>query len=222
MAEADDARSRWRDVLDPTDRFSEVVFGVIMAMSFAGTVDVASAGEQDIRQLLYATLSCNVAWGIVDAVMYVITSVTDRGWTYRLVHAIGEAKNATEGRGIVAENLPGGLARVLPASVVEAIRTAIAGAAPNTHRPRVTSGDLAGALGVFLLVVLATLPVTLPFAFASDVTFALNLSRGIGLAMLFLNGAALGHYGGFGAWRSGFTMLGIGVALIGLIVALGG
>ena len=59
--------------LDPTDRFAEVVFGVIMAMTFTGTVSVASAGEQDIRQMLYAALGCNLAWGIVDAVMYVMT-----------------------------------------------------------------------------------------------------------------------------------------------------
>ena len=49
MAVADDASSRRGDVLDPTDRFSEVVFRVVMAMTFTGTVSVASGGEQDIR-----------------------------------------------------------------------------------------------------------------------------------------------------------------------------
>jgi Na+-driven multidrug efflux pump len=68
MAEADDARPRLGNVLDPTDRFSEVVFGVVMAMTCTGTVSVASAGEQDMRPLLYAAVGCNLAWGIVDAV----------------------------------------------------------------------------------------------------------------------------------------------------------
>lgn len=222
MATADDARSQRRDVLDPTDRFSEVVFGIIMAMSFTGTVRVAGAGGQGIRQLLYAAVGCNLAWGIVDAVMYVITSVTDRGWTHRLVHAIGGAKDADTGRRIVAENLPGGLGDVLPASVLEEIRSAIAGRARNTPRPRVTRDDLVGALGVFSLVVLGTLPVTLPFAFLSDVTFALHGSQAIGLGMLFLNGSALGHYAGFGTWRSGLAVLAIGAALVSLVVALGG
>jgi len=219
---ADDARTRPGDVLDPTDRFSEVVFGVVMAMTFTGTVSVANAGEQDVHQLLYAAAGCNLAWGIVDAVMYVITSVADRGWAYRLERAIGEAKDADAGRRIVAENLPGGLADVLPASVLEGIRTAVADGARNARRPRVARGDLAGALGVFSLVVLGTLPVTLPFALLSHVALALRVSQGIGLTALFLNGSALGHYAGFGIWRSGFVMLAIGVALVSLVIALGG
>jgi len=219
---ADDARTRPGNVLDPTDRFSEVVFGVVMAMTFTGTVSVANAGEQDIHQLLYAAAGCNLAWGIVDAVMYVITSVADRGRAYRLERAIGEAKDADAGRRIVAENLPGGLADVLPASVLEGIRTAVADGARNAPRPRVGRDDLAGALGVFSLVVLGTLPVTLPFALLSHVALALRVSQGIGLTALFLNGSALGHYAGFGTWRSGFVMLAIGVALVSLVIALGG
>jgi hypothetical protein len=222
MGATDDARSWWEDVLDPTDRFSEVVFGVVMAMTITGTVRVAGAGEQDIRHLLYAAAGCNLAWGIVDAVMYVITSLADRGWTYRLVGAIRGARDVDAGRRIVAENLPGGLADVLPTSVLEGVRTAIADGARHAPRPRVTRGDLAGALGVFSLVVLATLPVTLPFVFLSDVALALHLSQGIGLTLLFLSGSALGHYAGFGAWRSGFVMLAIGVALVSLVIALGG
>ena len=222
MAAADKSNSRWSDVLDPTDRFSEVVFGIIMSMSFTGTVRVASAGGQGIRELLYAAVGCNLAWGIVDAVMYVITSVTNRGWIYRLVHAIEEAEDAGAGRRIVADNLPGGLAAVLPTSVLEEVRSAIASGARNVPHPRVNRDDLSGALAVFTLVVLGTLPVTLPFAFLSDVSVALHVSQGIGLAMLFLNGSALGHYAGFGAWRSGLAMLAVGVALVSLVVALGG
>jgi VIT1/CCC1 family predicted Fe2+/Mn2+ transporter len=222
MAAADNSNSCWSDVLDPTDRFSEVVFGIIMSMSFTGTVRVASAGGQGIRELLYAAIGCNLAWGIVDAVMFVITSVTNRGWSYRLVHAIEEAKDTEAGRQIVAENLPGGLAEILAPSVLEEVRSAIAGGARNVPHPRVNRDDLSGALGVFLLVVLGTLPVTLPFVFLSDVTLALQVSQGIGLTMLFVNGAAFGHYAGFGAWRSGLAMLAVGVALVSLVVALGG
>jgi VIT1/CCC1 family predicted Fe2+/Mn2+ transporter len=222
MSIADDAKARWADVLDPTDRFSEVVFGVVMAMTFTGTVSVSGAGEQDLRDLLYAAVGCNLAWGIVDAVMYVVTSLAERGWSHRLERAIGEAKDADAGRRIVAENLPSGLAAVLPARVLEELRTAIAGGLRGAPRPRVTRRDLAGAVGVFALVVVGTLPVTLPFVFVSDVALALRVSQGVGLTMLFLSGSALGHYAGFGAWRSGFTMLAIGIVLVGLVVALGG
>jgi hypothetical protein len=222
MTAADDARAQRGAVLDPTDRFSEVVFGIIMAMSFIGAVGVAGGDEQDIDQLFYAAIACNVAWGVVDAVMYVIACVTDRGWGYRVVHAIETTEDVEAGRRIVADNLPEGLADVLPTSVLEGIRAAVAAKARNVPRPRVTRSDVAGALGVFLLVVLGTLPVTLPFVFISDVALALRVSQGIGLALLFLSGSALGHYAGFGAWRSGIAILAIGVAMVSLIIALGG
>jgi hypothetical protein len=54
------------------------------------------------------------------------------------------------------------------------------------------------------------------------VALALRVSQGIGLTVLFLNGFALGHYAGFGAWRWGFGMLAIGVALVSIVIALGG
>jgi VIT1/CCC1 family predicted Fe2+/Mn2+ transporter len=139
-----------------------------------------------------------------------------------LVRSIGGAKDADAGRRILAGNLPEGLAELLPTGVLEGIRTAIADGARNAPPPRVTRGDFAGALGVFSLVVLGTLPVTLPFVFVSDVGLAMRVSQGIGLAMLFLNGCALGHYAGFGAWRWGLAMLAIGVALVSLVIALGG
>ena len=221
MTEPDIAGSR-QHVLDPTDRFSEVVFGVLMAMAFTGTARIASAGEQDIQHLLYAALGGTLAWGVVDAVMYVIASVADRGWTRRVVRAIGEAKDAAEGRRIVAGNLPEGLAAVLSASSLDDIRAAIGDGRLQPPPARVTRADLVGAASVFSLVLFGTLPVALPFVFFSEVALALRVSNGIGLTLLFLHGSALGHYAGFGAWRSGLTMLAIGAALVSLVIALGG
>ena len=223
MSDTDgEGRRKTPRLLDPTDRFSEVVFGLIMAMSVTGTLSVATAGRREVRELLYAALGCNLAWGAVDAVMYVVTRLADRGWTTRIVRAIRQAKEPASGRRIVAESLPGGVVAVLPASVLEGIRAAIVDGVRIPSRPRVTREDLAGAVGVFSLVVLATLPVTLPFVFVSDVALALRVSNGVGLALLFLSGSALGHYADFGGWRSGFAMLAIGLALVGLVIALGG
>ncbi len=66
-------------VLDPIDRISEVMFGLFMALTFTGTLSVATAGRDDVRLMLIAALGCNIAWGIVDAVMYVLRSLVSRG-----------------------------------------------------------------------------------------------------------------------------------------------
>ncbi|HSF19593.1 MAG TPA: hypothetical protein VLK65_28985 [Vicinamibacteria bacterium] len=222
MGATTDLISDSKRVLDPTDRFSEVVFGVMMALTFTGTVSVATAGRHEIREMLYAALGCNVAWGIVDAVMYVLTCLADRGRGFRTVRSIDAAPDAATGRRVVGEALPGGIASILPGSVLEGIRAAIVERAATLPRPRVTRDDLSGALAVFLLVVVATLPVTLPFVLLSDAGLALNVSKAVALVLLFVSGAGLGHYAGFGTWRSGFVVLTVGAVLVAVIIALGG
>ena len=52
-------------VLNPVDRTSEVLFGTIMVLTFTGAISAATDGRQEIRELLWAALGCNVAWGFV-------------------------------------------------------------------------------------------------------------------------------------------------------------
>ena len=81
---------------------------------------------------------------------------------------------------------------------------------------------MVAALAIFLIVVASTFPVVLPFMLIEDVRLAKNVSRGVGLAMLFVGGLALGRYAGYGSWRAGFLMAGLGSALVIAINALGG
>jgi hypothetical protein len=78
------------------------------------------------------------------------------------------------------------------------------------------------ALQIFLIVVVSTFPVVIPFLLMQDVTLAQNISRGVALAMLFFGGLALGRYAGYGSWRVGLLMAALGTALIVAINALGG
>ncbi len=65
-------------VLDPIDRVSEIIFGLIMALTFTGALSAATAGREEIRTMMFAALGCNLAWGLVDAVMYLIRTLTER------------------------------------------------------------------------------------------------------------------------------------------------
>jgi len=89
-------------------------------------------------------------------------------------------------------------------------------------RPRIHAQDLWAALGIFLIVVASTLPVVLPFALLQDVGTAKIVSRVIALAMLFGGGLALGRYAGYGSWKAGAIMTGVGVAVVAAVMALGG
>ena len=38
---------------------------------------VAGAGRDEVREMFVTALGCNLAWGLVDAVMYLVRTVTD-------------------------------------------------------------------------------------------------------------------------------------------------
>ena len=57
-------------LLDPIDRVSEVLFGLIMVLTFTGSLSVAESGREDVRTMLIGALGCNIAWGVIDAMLY--------------------------------------------------------------------------------------------------------------------------------------------------------
>ena len=43
-----------------------------MVLTFTGALSVAEAGRADVREMLIGALGCNLAWGIIDAVFYLM------------------------------------------------------------------------------------------------------------------------------------------------------
>ena len=77
------------DHLAPGERLGETLFGLIMTLTFTiGAGFVVGTAEGASTALLYATISCNVAWGLIDGVLLVLGRMFDRGRLVRLGHAI--------------------------------------------------------------------------------------------------------------------------------------
>ena len=66
-------------VLEPVERLSEVLFGLIMVLTFTGSLSVAEAGREDVRTMLAGALGCNLAWGMIDAVFYLMGCLAETG-----------------------------------------------------------------------------------------------------------------------------------------------
>lgn len=211
-----------RGVLSPYDRGSEMLFGLIMALTITGALSVTSATAQETRALFVSTLSCNMAWGLVDAVMYVMNSVLGRGRKLLLDRALREGTDPAELRSLLGEVLPEHVAAGLSPADLELVRKAVS-IHPDLHAPaRVQGEDLLAALGVFLVVVASTFPVALPFLLIHDVALAKTVSRGLSLALLFVGGYAVGWYSGVRPGWMGLAMLAIGAVLVAAVTALGG
>src|SRR5262245_19016483 len=86
-----------RGVLKPNERISEVLFGLIMVLTFTGSLSVAEAGREDVRTMLVGALGCNVAWGIIDGVLYLMGSLAEKGSgliTLRMVRRTSDPQKA--------------------------------------------------------------------------------------------------------------------------------
>lgn len=208
-------------VLEPVDRFGEVVFGLIMVLTFTGSISVATSGRQEVRELLIAALGCNIAWGIVDAVMYVVAALAYRTRQARIQEAVADVDPATS-RALLRTELPELLDEALDDQGVDALVTRLRQRTVPRLAAGITWEDIKGAIGVFLLVTIATIPVALPFVFVGEVHRALRLSNGVALAMLFLSGWSLGRASGLRPWAVGGTVTILGAGLVALTIALGG
>lgn len=211
----------WTPLLAPIDRMSEMLFGLLMTLTFTGSMSVAIGEGGTVRSILIAALGCNIAWGIVDATMHILRTATERK---RMEGLMSQIRSAPEDaapdivRDIMAERTSRPVQDDEARMIGRWVRRA-----DGTDLPRpVTLADLAAALIVFVTVVLATFPPVLPFIFLSDVFTAMRWSNGIAVAMLAVIGWQFDRYIGQGSRLMRVVVPLIGVVLVVVTIALGG
>jgi len=207
--------------VDPVDRVSEILFGLIMVLTFTGSLSVAEAGREDTRTMLIGALGCNLAWGIIDAVLYLMGGLAGKRRTVLALRAARRSATAGEAQRIVAETLPAHVADLVGPTELAAMEQRLR-QGPEPAIPRLVRDDWRGAVGVFLLVFLSTFPVVIPFLVITSAVLALRISNAIVIVMLVATGYTFARVTGQNAWLWGVSMVLMGLALAGLTIALGG
>jgi hypothetical protein len=100
-------------VLEPYDRISEVLFGLIMVLSCTGSLSVAEAGRKAVRTMLLGTLGCNLAWGIINGVLYWMGCLAEKGKGLLTLRAVRKATGPNTAQRLIADALPPLVASVL-------------------------------------------------------------------------------------------------------------
>jgi hypothetical protein len=169
--------------LDPASSLGEVLFGLIMTLTFtlgAGII-IQQQGREGARELLIAVIGCNIAWGIIDGALYLAGQLFDRGRLRRLAHAVRHTADQGAAVALVAGELDALLQNVTNAPEREALYVRIAtNLRSSPDRPnQIRKADVLGAITSFLLVVLTSIPAAIPFVFIDDAHFALRVSNAI-------------------------------------------
>jgi hypothetical protein len=209
-------------VLDPMERISETLFGLIMALTFICSLGVATGADISIQTMLIGALGCNLAWGIVDGGLYLLARINNQGDKILTLRKIRQSPDLDTARRVIADALPPQLAAVLPPEQLELMRQRLQQLPEPSPGPGLTKRDWTGALGLCLLSFLSTFPVVIPFLFLSDAKLALRVSYAVAIVMLFCCGYVFGIHSGLRPWAAGLSMVAIGGGLVGVAVALGG
>jgi hypothetical protein len=211
-----------KHLLEPHERIAEVLFGLIMVLTFTGSLSVAQADRKDVRTMLIGALGCNLAWGIIDGVLFLMGCLAEKGRNLATLRALRKTNDPQRAQKLIAGSLPPLLASVLQPAEYAAIDQRLKQLPEPPEQAELSRTDWMGAVGVFSLVFLCTFPVALPFILMSRATVALRVSNAIAVAMLFLAGMAYGRCVGRHPFVHGVGMVILGLILAGLTMLLGG
>jgi hypothetical protein len=213
--------------LDPATSLGEVLFGLIMTLTFtlgAGLI-IEEEGREGARQLLIATIGCNIAWGIIDGALYLAGQLFDRGRLRKVMTIVRGTSDDSKATAVIASELDDLLGNV----TTDAERNSLYGRIVNNVRSTpvqaaggITKADMLGALASFWLVFLASLPAAVPFLVIDDALLALRVSNAILLALLFFTGYRWAHYTLGRPWLAGLCFLLGGLGMVLTAIALGG
>ena len=222
------AKKILKNYLSASDRLSEIMFGLIMAMTIIGASKIALvSGDEELngRVIIAAALGCNFAWGLVDAIMYVFTELIDRGKYMGLVSTVKQSKDESA----AIASIDRALENPIIGNLGEAERKQLCSSLyknMSTIEPkkvRVVKDDVIGAFICFVLAFftafLTVIPFFIPFG---QLLFKIWLSRLISFAMLFAIGFVYASHTNKGKVKTAVGMVVVGLVINIVIIMLGG
>ena len=211
-----------RRILEPLERISEFLFGLIMVLTLTCSFRLSGANRGNVHTMFMEALGCNVAWGIIDAFFYLMGCLGQRGLGVVLLRRLRTTFDPSEGRQVVAEALPRLVASLLQPDEIELLRTRLIQFPESLDKPRLAKEDWLGALAVFLLVFLSMFPLVVPFIFVGNVRLAIGISNAIAILLMFLARYSFGRLTNDKPWRAGIAMVIFGTVIVAVAVRLGG
>jgi len=211
--------------LDPASRVGEILFGLIMVLTVTLTAGLTVAeGREGVHQLLVAAIGCNIAWGFIDAVMYIMNCMIVRGSKVRFVETVQNAPNPQIALAAVQKEIEPELQELLDPKDAEMFSQAVVKhiAEARFSKRTLTREDFYGAFACFWLVFASCLPAAIPFLIFSQPHLALRVSNFLLIVLLFLVGRKWAQFAGSDPLIGGSAMVAIGLVLVGVAILLGG
>lgn len=219
--------------ISPTQAAVEFFYGLLMAMTLSNTLRLALLGisaEEVMFVVSVAMLGCNTAWGIADGAVSVLTSHFQNLYYYRKVKQIKDGEDRQAARDLASEVLSEALTEIHEDILDEETRRRMADVAiqaikrKDIVRPVLGRSQWITAGWCVLLNVAAALPFIAVYQLGLilDLNLVTLIANLTGAVLLFFLGRFLDRRLGDGNGRTGLVMVGLGMLMLAIIVALGG
>ena len=209
------------DVVPIDQQAIETLSGIILTMSVLSTLQVVSAQAIDTRSLLYAALGSTAAWGFVDAMTSLVSTLLSRTHTYQVIKRLRESTHLADFRKRLTDEAPAYVVDQLDDAALKKIQDLLL-LQNEVKRPGLNTQDYIVAFHIWLIVVSAVLPLALPFIFIDDPLTAFRVTQLVSVWIMFGLVYSLGEWLGTKPIQSGLTFAAIGIVITVVCIALGG
>jgi hypothetical protein len=199
--------------LRPEDSLLEVMGGVIVVLATVNTL-VVTRDRAGVDQLMEASFTVAIAWGLVDAGLGLFGTVYHRKYQERTIRAVRETDEAG-GLAIIAGMFDDELLELADPDMRDAFyrHLAVQARQDRPNRRALNRPDLIAAALTLGLMFSATLPLSLPLYFLDDPDIAVFAMNVMGFVFLFIIGWLWADYTTLSRVKLGLALGSIALAL---------
>jgi len=197
---------------------AEVMYAVIIAMTFTSALRGHIAIEEMYQTVVYSALFCCMAWGIADGSFYAWERTYITRSENKIIEYSKSAENKEVAISLIREELDDTILRNIDERNKKELSQQFVKYLAEAGIERKPSGReaLNIILATFLASTVAGIVVVFPFFFIDNLNKALNVSNILGISLLFV----IGYFRAFDRKLSAKMIMGSSTAVIGIIIAV--
>ncbi len=198
------------------DRIGEVAFAMLMVIIINGYVALSNLNT-DFRYIIAVNLGACLTWGVIDGLIYAISSSMERNL---LRNKLLRLKTAAKGQTMltqVKESLKDTFLESFDEKGKEAIAKEIITHVPNAALSKskvLTRQELMGWLSIIAIYLAVGLLLAVPFVLLRDKVVSWFISNTVGVSWLFWYGYQLGESVGRNRWLLGALMASVSIVFL--------
>ncbi|MEI6796157.1 MAG: hypothetical protein WCK39_04765 [Methanomassiliicoccales archaeon] len=223
-----------KDYMAVEDMTTEFFFGLLMALDITNVMRLALIGQDDefiISVITVGIIGCNFAWGLADGVMNSISQYYENLKQYQFAQKLRGMPDGKDATDLTARALRDNMSPMQSDLVDEvALRTLSATVVTNARTAHLESPKFGKPEWMVLILstglnLIAAVPIL--FVYSIAIFIGLNaataISNLVGLLMLFLIGYYLSRKAkSRKSLYAGLLMVGVGLIMLVVVVAMGG